>query len=150
MQQLQNVLVVANAQRRASLLDALSGLNLHVHTASDCREARSWAEKQTAPILLLSDLTLNDGNWWSVCQDLAARKTSFEVLVVLPGFNENADPILCRGAFGVLRPPYGSTEMRRLVESALAREWPTPGAGRARPGPARETRAGVAVGGAAS
>ena len=121
MQQPQKVLVVARAHRRAPLIEALSGLDLNVHTASDCKEARSWAEGQADPILLLSDLTLIDGNWWSVCQDLVSRKTSFEVLVMLPGVNEDADPILNRGAFGVVRAPYDSGEVRGLVQSALAR-----------------------------
>jgi len=153
MQQAQKVLVVASARHRAPLLAALKGLGLNVHTAADCREARSWAEKQADPILLLSDLSLNDGNWWSVCQDLASRKTSFEVLVVLSGVNENAEPILCRGACGVLRPPYDSVEVRGLVESALARgrsRWLDPAAGRRRPRPGGKIRNGIAGGGAAS
>ena len=134
-------LVVMNQERRLPLLENLKKLNLDVLTVANCREARDLLATGPPVEVIITDVTLRDGNWCDIFKYLADYDVQASVVVSSALADENLwSEILWRGAYDLLVEPYEDRELRRVVEGALRaakarraatrrRQWATAGGG---------------------
>ncbi len=114
-------LLIMPDDRRPVLLEQLEKSGTEVLSVCNCDQARRVL--QTRPVqVVLTDVALSDGNWWSVLEDIAQSHTNAE-LILCTGI---AEPTLwCdaldRGAYDLLVEPYEREEVERIVKGAAAR-----------------------------
>ena len=113
-------LVVMNQERRLPLLENLKKLNLDVLTVANCREARDLLATGPPVEVIITDVTLPDGNWRDLFECLADQNIQASVVVSSAPAGETLwSEILWRGAYDLLVEPYEDGELRRVVEGAL-------------------------------
>ena len=113
-------LVVMNQERRLPLLANLKKLNLDVLTVANCQEARVLLATRPPVEVIITDVTLPDGNWCDIFKYLADYNVQASVVVSSALADENLwSEILWRGAYDLLVEPYEDRELRRVVEGAL-------------------------------
>ena len=113
-------LVVMNQERRLPLLANLKKLNLDVLTVANCQEARDLLATGPPIEVIITDVTLRDGNWCDIFKYLADYDVQASVVVSSALADENLwSEILWRGAYDLLVEPYEDRELRRVVEGAL-------------------------------
>ncbi len=113
-------LVVMSQERRLPLLENLKKLNVDVLTVGDCRQARSLLATRPPVEVIITGVTLADGNWRDIFKCLADRDVDASVVVSSAPADENLwSEILWRGAYDLLVEPYEKGEVRRIVEGAL-------------------------------
>ena len=116
------VLLVMPEEDLRVLLATPEARTLDVVTARDCGEARLILAGKNPIDVVVSDLTLDDGNWWCVYQDLTNRDVCAEMVVVAPRLGLNVSEILAHGVFSVLAKPLDGLETVRTIEEAAARK----------------------------
>ena len=113
-------LVVMNQERRLPLLANLKKLNLDVLTVANCQQARALLATCPPVEVIITDVTLADGNWRDIFKCLADHNVPASVVVSSAPADENLwSEILWRGAYDLLVEPYEKGEVRRVVEGAL-------------------------------
>lgn len=110
-------MIVTSPERRADVRRLVEGLATEIDWAVDCAEARS-ALRRVPPKVVITDLTLPDGNWWCVYHDLAEAGLDAECIVLAPEAGIEKAPMFETGAFAVLEPPWKAEELRRAVVAA--------------------------------
>jgi DNA-binding NtrC family response regulator len=113
-------LVVVPQERRWPFLTDLRGLDVEVVSVGTCREARNVLSTVAGISLVITDVSLPDGNWCDIFKCLIDRGLDASVVVT----SSRADAILWsevlwRGAYDLLVEPYQVGEVRRTLEGAL-------------------------------
>lgn len=114
-------LVVMRAKRQEALRSQLHTAGINLWFARDCEEARQVLRTHPEISVVLSDVTLPDGNWWCVHKELQQRTYDTELIVVLPRKGEDVREILGHGAFAVIAPPFQRAEIVSLINTASRR-----------------------------
>ena len=113
-------LVVMNQERRLPLLANLKKLNFDVLTVANCQEARALLATRPPVEVIITDVTLPDGNWCDIFKYLVDYNVQASVVVSSALADESLwSEILWRGAYDLLVEPYENRELRRVVEGAL-------------------------------
>jgi DNA-binding NtrC family response regulator len=93
---------------------------LDIVQAATCEEARGVLRQQPQVDVVVCDLTLDDGNWWCVYQDMALRGDPAEMIVVTPRRGDDMSAILAHGVFAAMGQPLAPGDLFRSIESAAA------------------------------
>ncbi len=113
-------LLVMPRERSAPFLEAIEASGMEGQLAADCREFRGILASQGRLDVVITDLSLRDGNWWTVHKQLLWANRPARLIVSLPRLTKNIAAVLAH-AFGVLSPPYEATRIRRLLAAAVSR-----------------------------
>jgi len=106
-------------------MDCLSGAEVHIRTASSCKEAAQVLLEDSGVRLVLADLALPDGSWFDVLQRAREANADAEVVVCAPVTDERLWlQALEAGAIDVLVEPYQDVEVRRILAAVAARNLP--------------------------
>ena len=114
------VLLVMPEDEISMLMAAPEARTLEVMTARTCEEARSTLAGEYPVDVVVSDLTLEDGNWWCIYQDLTNRDVCAEMVVIAPQRGLDVSEILAHGVYAVLGKPLEAAEIVRMIEEAAA------------------------------
>ncbi len=117
------VLLVMARDRRLPLLEALEGFGIEVLTACNCKEARGVLQNRLPVQVVLTDLSLDDGGWWTLREEVVQANPAAQLIVCLPRADGGVSDILENGGSDVLIPPYEREEIQRRVEAAAARSY---------------------------
>lgn len=113
-------MVVMSPERRRSLERSLELLNVRVLLAGSCQEARILLKEHPPVSVVITDVSLIDGNWCDVFRYLVDNGIHASVVVSSRLADERLwSEVLWRGAYDVLVEPYEADEVRRIVEGAL-------------------------------
>jgi len=113
-------MVVMSPERRRSLERNLERLNVQVLHAGSCQEARILLKDRPPVSVVITDVSLTDGNWCDVFRYLVDNGIHASVVVSSRLADERLwSEVLWRGAYDVLVEPYEADEVRRIVEGAL-------------------------------
>lgn len=113
--------LIVMRQRGKALAMVLEQCGAIVRLVRTCREARR-ALRGRAPVdLVFSDLSLDDGSWWTVRQELARTQSRAPLAVCLPRAGGASTAMLDSGCFAVLAPPYRREAIRAIIDCAAAR-----------------------------
>ena len=116
------VLVVMPPTDRDELLQSVAESDFELETVTCCDEARRLLRERRDFDAVVTDLTLCDGNWWSIYQDLTVADSPAEILVVVPRKGANVTEILAHGVFGVLYKPFNREKVLQALRAATAHE----------------------------
>lgn len=113
-------LLVMPKERRRPLLRSLHSLNIDVVEAEDCKDVRKLLKEQMPVDVVITQVSLPDGNWCDVFKCLVDHGVGASVVVSSPRADEILwSEVLWRGAYDLLIEPYESSEVRQIVEGAL-------------------------------
>jgi DNA-binding NtrC family response regulator len=113
-------IVVMSPERRRSLDLNLEQLNVQVLYAGSCQEARNLLKEHPRVSVVITDVSLMDGNWCDIFRYLVDNGIHASVVVSSRLADERLwSEVLWRGAYDVLVEPYDPDEVRRIVEGAL-------------------------------
>ena len=113
-------LLVMQPERRSILLQALRRLDVETLTVSTCAEARGLFETAPGVDLVLTEVSLTDGNWSDVLRHLVESGIEASVVVSSQRPDEHLfSEVIWRGGYDVLVEPYERTEVRQTLEGAL-------------------------------
>ena len=113
-----NVLLVMPAADRDEMLQVAADGGFEFESALTCNAARRALRAGHHFDVVVTDLTLCDGNWWSVYQDLTVSSNPAEIIVIVPRKAVNVTEILAHGVHSVLAQPLERDEVLRALESA--------------------------------
>jgi len=114
------VLLVMPEEELREVFATPAAESLEVTTACSCDEARAALAGECPVDVVVADLTLEDGNWWSVYQDLTNRDVCAEMVVVAPRRGLDVSEILAHGVYAVIGKPLEGAEVVRTIEEAAA------------------------------
>jgi DNA-binding NtrC family response regulator len=107
-------------ERRATLLQALRVLDIETLAVSTCAEARSLFQISPGVELVLTEVSLHDGNWSDVLRHLVDNGIEASVVVSSQRPDEHLfSEVIWRGGYDVLVEPYEKAEVRQILEGAL-------------------------------
>ena len=113
-------LLVMQPERRSTLLQALRILDVETLAVSTCAEARGLFETAPCVDLVLTQVSLVDGNWSDVLRHLVENGIQASVVVSSQRTDEHLfSEVIWRGGYDVLVEPYGKAEVRQTLEGAL-------------------------------
>lgn len=113
-------LLVMQPERRETLLQALRVLEIETLAVSTCAEARSLFQTSPSVELVLTEVSLHDGNWSDVLRHLVDNGIEASVVVSSQRPDEHLfSEVIWRGGYDVLVEPYEKTEVRQTLEGAL-------------------------------
>ncbi len=114
------VLLVMSRECSPPLLKALKSLAIDVLAVENCQEMRGLLQTHPAVQLIITQVTLADGNWCDLFKYLVDRHSPVSMVVSSPQAYERLwCEVLWRGAYDLLVEPYKSGEVCRVVEGAL-------------------------------
>ncbi len=114
------VVLVMSRECSPPLLKALKSLAIDVLAGENCQEARGLLQTHPAVAVIITQLTLADGNWCNIFKYLVDSGGQASVVVSSPQADERLwSEVLWRGAYDLLVEPYKSDEVIRVVEGAL-------------------------------
>ena len=114
------VLLVMPEDELSVVMATPQAQTLEVTTARNCDEARFALAGRRPVDVVVSDLTLDDGNWWCIYQVLTNRDVCAEMVVVAPRRGLDVSEILAHGVYAVLGKPLDGPEIVRTIEEAAA------------------------------
>jgi FixJ family two-component response regulator len=92
---------------------------MQILPAGSCHEARILLQDNPPVSVVITDVSLNDGNWCDVFRFLVDKGIHASVVVSARLADERLwSEVLWRGAYDVIVEPYEATEVRRIVEGA--------------------------------
>ena len=107
-------------ERQSRIVDPLQSLEVEALSAATCQEARSLLETKPRVELVISDLSLPDGNWCDVFKHLIDNGVHAAMVVVARHADERLwSEVLWRGAHDLLVEPLDKTHVQRVVEGAV-------------------------------
>lgn len=113
-------IVVMPRERYCRIVDQLRSLDVEVLTSTTCQEARRLLERKSRVELVISDLSLADGNWCDVFKHLVDTGVHAAMVVVARQADERLwSEVLWRGAYDLLVEPLDKTHVQRVVEGAV-------------------------------
>lgn len=120
MQTKTRVVVVMPRERWTQILGELDSLDITASAAETCQEARRLLERGSRVDLVISDLSLADGNWCNVFKHLIDSGVHASMVVIAREADERLwSEVLWRGAYDLLVEPYATSDVRRVVEGAV-------------------------------
>ncbi len=120
------VLLVMPRECSPLLLKVLKSLDVDVLAVEDCQQARELLQTRPAVEVIITQVTLADGNWCDLFKYLVDRHSQASVVVSSPQAYERLwCEVLWRGAYDLLVEPYKSDEVSRVVEGALRAAHPS-------------------------
>ncbi len=115
-------LLVMPAADRDEVLQAAADSGFQFESVTTCNGARRAMRAGHTFDVVVTDLTLCDGNWWSVYQDLTITNSPAEIVVIVPRKAVNVEEILAHGVYAVLGQPLERDEVLSALESAVAQK----------------------------
>ena len=113
------MLVVLSSLKRHPLLSELQFVDAEVRATEDFSSAREQLRADPNIDVVITDLTLRDGNWCDILKYLVDEGIRANVVVIAPFADERLwSEILWRGAYDLLVEPYENFELKRVVEGA--------------------------------
>ncbi len=114
------LVVMSLPERLKSLLAELKSLNLDILTVPTCRQARNLL-RTTSPVdVVITDVTLTDGNWSDVLREVV--EMGADTHVVVHASSPDAilwSEVLWRGVYDMVTEPYQEQEVRTVIEGAV-------------------------------
>ena len=110
-------LLVMSARRAESFQQAVVGAPVEWTIAESCEAARQWLRAHPSPEVVVTDVTLRDGNWYCVFELLLKLGSQTEFLVAVPE-GRAVSTILEHGVTAVVRRPFDH-RAASVLESAL-------------------------------
>jgi DNA-binding NtrC family response regulator len=100
----------------------LKNTKLEVHVVETCRDARVFVGDHPSVDLVVTEVSLADGNWADIVRYVVdhAEKASIVVACSTPD-EQFWSEILWRGVYDLLIEPYDLYQVRRVVEGAIRR-----------------------------
>jgi DNA-binding NtrC family response regulator len=125
-------MLVMSPERRRSLESNLEVLNVRLLLAGNCQEARILLQNHPPVSVVITDVSLSDGNWCDIFRFLVDNGIHASVVVSASLADERLwSEVLWRGAYDVLVEPFEADEVRRIVEGALRAATSSPGGAQA-------------------
>lgn len=107
-------------ERWSAILRELDSLDIEAWPAETCQEARRILEKKRRVDVVISDLSLPDGNWCDAFKHLIDNDIHASLVVIARHADERLwSEVLWRGAHDLLVEPYEGADVRRVVEGAV-------------------------------
>ncbi len=94
--------------------------SLELVKSRNCAEARKALATGSPVDVVVSGLTLDDGNWLCVLKELARRGSESEIIVAAPHHDADFSEILAHGVYAVLEMPLEGKKLARVIEDAAA------------------------------
>jgi DNA-binding NtrC family response regulator len=114
------LLVLLPGEHRRALLEYLESVELTGLVVDTCREVRACIESNPRIGIVITQVSLSDGNWRDVLSCLESRGIDARVVVSSSVADERFwSEVLWRGVYDVLLEPYDRCEIRRIVDGAL-------------------------------
>ena len=107
-------LLVMASRDTARVWAALESHGFEIDHALNCREARTLLQAGVEFDLVVSDLSLPDGNWWTVSCELTRTGHPAKLVVCAPSASD-AQPFT-RGLAEVIRPPIDPATIECVLE----------------------------------
>jgi DNA-binding NtrC family response regulator len=102
------------------MLAELESLGVQAWPAETCQEARRLLENRPRVDVVISDLSLTDGNWCDVFKHLVDNDIHASMVVIARQADERLwSEVLWRGAYDLLVEPYEPAHVRRVLEGAV-------------------------------
>jgi DNA-binding NtrC family response regulator len=106
--------------RWSQILNELDSIDIEAWPAETCQQARALLQSKPRVELVLSDLSLTDGNWCDVFKHLIDNNIHASMVVMARQADERLwSEVLWRGAYDLLVEPYEEGDVRQVVEGAL-------------------------------
>jgi len=112
------VLLVMGSSKQYALREILASAGINPLCAESCEGARELLTRYSDIRVVICDLSLPDGNWWSLHKALLALGRHTELIVCLPSGRQDVRELLGHGANGVITPPLQKEEILPLILSA--------------------------------
>jgi len=113
------VLVSSGQDSPTTIGESLRSLEARVLEAQSCFEVRRLLGEHAEIDLVITDVSLEDGNWFNVLHLLAERADETSLLVLSRRDDERFRQMVCsRGADGLLWGGDQATHTRTLIEEA--------------------------------
>lgn len=114
------LLVLPQGERRNTLLSHLESLKLTAAAVGTFREVRERLRDDPRVDIVITEVSLRDGNWCDVLGCVVSRGVDARVVVSSPVADERLwSEVLWRGVYDVLVEPYDPLEVRRILDGAL-------------------------------
>jgi DNA-binding NtrC family response regulator len=113
-------LLVMSRERRSPLLKSLKLLDIEVLAVETCQQARGLLQTHPPVDVVITQVTLPDGNWCDVFKYLVDNGVQASLIVSSPHADEILfSEVLWRGAYDLIVEPYQADELRKTLEGAL-------------------------------
>ena len=113
-------LVVMSQERRPSLLRNLNSLNIECLTVESCTQARRLLSTCPEIDVVITDVSLPDGNWCDVFRSVVDSGVPAGVVVSAASADEKLwSEVLWRGAYDLLVEPLDAAQVRHTIEGAI-------------------------------
>lgn len=113
-------LLVMPPEHRSSLLWSIQSVGVETLIVRTCSEARNLLQTSPPVQVVVTPVSLPDGNWCDVLRYLVDADIPASVVVSSPRADPNLwSEVLWRGGYDLLVEPYESEEVRRTIEGAL-------------------------------
>ena len=111
-------LLVMASRHTARVWAALESHGFEIDHALNCREARTLLHAGVEFDLVVSDLSLPDGNWWTVSCELSRTGHPAKLVVCAPSATDSASDAqpFARGLAEVIRPPIDPATIECVLE----------------------------------
>ncbi len=115
-----SALLVMPPERRDLFLQALNALDVRAYCASGCREAREVLKPRNSVGLIVTNVSLPDGNWCDVLRMMNDLGVPASVVVSAPEVNPTLwSEVFWRGAYDLLVQPCEWNDVCQCLEGAL-------------------------------
>ncbi len=110
---------VGDRQSAASLIAPLQRLRVSIQVASNCRQARQ-ALADNGFQIILTEVSLEDGNWCTVLREIVEHGVRAAVLVCAPRLGERLwSEVVSRGGYYALSPVEDTRSVTSVIEQIL-------------------------------
>lgn len=110
-------LLVMASRHTARVWAALETHGFEIDHALNCREARELLQTGLEFDVVFSDLSLPDGNWWTIFRELSQTGQHAKLAVCAPaGANSGGPQRFTRGLAEVITPPIDPAAIECLLE----------------------------------
>jgi DNA-binding NtrC family response regulator len=115
-----SMLLVLPMDRCRSLIPKLQRPKTRILTADNCRGAQRLLAENPDIELVITGLSLDDGNWCDVVRCVVDRGHNAQIIVSSPVASQTLwSEIIWRGAYDLLFEPYDFEEVARIVDGAF-------------------------------
>lgn len=115
-----SMLLVLPMDRCRSLIPKLQRPETRILTVDNCRGAQRLLANDPGIELIVTSLSLDDGNWCDVVRLVVDQGHKAEIIVSSPVASETLwSEIIWRGAYDLLLEPYDREEVARVVDGAF-------------------------------
>jgi DNA-binding NtrC family response regulator len=119
MTEIKTLLVMPEAEQKV-FAKLLVPRGVAIFCAAGCARARELLLRHCDIHVIVTALSLPDGNWWSLHRALMELDHDAQIIVFLPDASHCASKILAHGAFAVVTPPFTARELLPLIATAAA------------------------------